>query len=172
MIVIHVLLLVLLHAAVLAGILAIVLGLSGNFILVALGLLVAWLGKFAHLSVGLWVALLALAVVGEIVEAFLGVAAARTFGATRWGMIGTFLGGVAGAALGTLWIPVLGSLAGAVLGAFAGAFVGERLAGSGARASARAGAGAFLGRAAATVFKVGIGVFIAYCTLRAAYPLM
>jgi hypothetical protein len=172
MVVVHVLLLVLLHVAVLAGMLAIVLGLSGNFILLGLALLVAWLGDFLHLPVGLWFTLLALAVGGEILEAFLGVAAARTFGASRWGMIGTFLGGLAGAALGTLWIPVLGSLAGAVRGAFAGACAGEGRGGRGPRASARAGTGAFLGRVAATVFKVGIGAFIAFCTLRAAYPLV
>jgi uncharacterized protein YqgC (DUF456 family) len=172
MIVVDILLLVLLHVAVLAGMAAIVLGLSGNFILLGLALLVAWLGKFLHLSVGLWFVLLVLAVGGEVVEAFLGVAAARTFGATRWGMIGAFLGGLAGAALGTLWIPVLGSLVGAVLGAFAGAFAGERVRGTGTRASVRAGTGALLGRAAATVFKVGIGIFIAVCTLRAAYPLV
>ena len=116
MIVVYILLLVLLHLAVLAGLLAVVLGLSGNFILLGICLLVAFLGDFQHLSLFEWFALLGLAVLGEVVEAFLGVAAARKFGASRWGMIGTFIGGILGAAAGTAWIPVLGSLVGAFVG--------------------------------------------------------
>ena len=170
--ILHVLLLVLLHAAVLAGILAVVLGLSGNFILLGLALLVAALGHFHHLSLWLWFGLLALAVVGEIVEALLGMVTARGFGATRWGVIGTFVGGLLGAAAGTAWIPLVGSVIGAFVGAFVGAFAGERLRGAPTGDSARAGAGAFLGKVASTAFKLAIGVLFAFFTLRAAYALM
>ena len=141
MIVLHIVLLVLLHIAVLAGLLAVVLGLSGNFILLGLALLVAFLGDFQHLSLIGWLVLLGFAVVGEVVEAVLGIAAARKFGASRWGMIGTFIGGILGAAVGTAWIPVLGSLVGAFVGAFAGAFLGEFIKGQRAGPSARAGTG-------------------------------
>ncbi len=172
MIALRIVLLVLLHLAVLAGMAAVVLGLSGNFILLGLALLVAALGHFAHLSLGAWLVLLGLAVLGEVVEALLGVAVARGFGATRWGMIGTFIGGLAGAAVGTAWIPLLGSLVGAFAGAFVGAFAGEILGGRRVPESARAGTGAFLGRVAATAFKLGIGAVIAFFTLKAAYPLV
>jgi len=172
MIVLHVFLLVLLHVVVLAGLFAVVLGLSGNFILLGLALLVAAVGKFQHFAVWLWFLLLGLAVLGEIVESLLGVAAARGFGASRWGMIGAFVGGLLGAALGTAWIPVLGSLIGAFAGAFAGAFLGEILGGQTTRKGARAGLGAFLGKVAATAFKLVIGVIVAYFTLKAAYPLV
>lgn len=172
MIVLYILLLVLLHLAVLAGLLAVVLGLSGNFILLGLALLVALLGDFQHLSLFGWFALLGFAVLGEVVEAFLGIAAARKFGASRWGMIGTFIGGILGAAVGTAWIPVLGSLVGAFVGAFAGAFLGEFIKGQRAGPSARAGTGAFLGRVAASAFKLMIGFLIAIWILKAAYLLV
>jgi uncharacterized protein YqgC (DUF456 family) len=172
MIVLYLLLLVLLHIAVIGGLFAVVLGLSGNFILLGLALLVAWIGHFEHLTPVGWLALLGFAILGEVVETFLGVAAARRFGASRWGMIGTFLGGILGAAVGTAWIPLLGTLVGALVGAFAGAFAGELLKGQGTGPSAKAGTGAFVGRVAASAFKLAIGILIAYWTLRAAYPLV
>jgi len=172
MVVLHIALLVLLHLLVLAGLLAVVLGLSGNFILLGLALITGWVGGFEHLGPVTLLVLLGLAILGEVVEAFLGVAAARRFGATRWGMIGTFVGGLVGAAIGTAWLPLIGSLIGAVLGAFAGAFAGEMLGGRAASPSVRAGTGALLGRMAATGFKLLVGAIIAFWTLRAAYPLV
>jgi len=170
-IVLEILLLVLLHLAVLAGLLFIILGLSGNFVLLGLALITAWIGGFEHLSWLVWIVLLALAVLGEVVEALLGVAAARGFGASKWGMFGTFVGGILGAIAGTAWIPLIGSLIGAFVGAFAGAFVAEWFSGRAVRASARAGTGAFLGKVAATGLKMGIGAAIAFFTLKAAYSL-
>jgi uncharacterized protein YqgC (DUF456 family) len=168
-----VVLLVLLHLAVLAGLLAVILGLGGNFILLGLALLVAWIGDFRTLGPGLWLGLLALAVGGEILEWILGVLMAKRFGATRWGMIGAFAGGLVGAAVGTAMFPVLGSLLGALLGGFLGALGGEiGFAGRGAAAGLKAGTGAFLGRLVATGAKLLIGLVIAWFTLRAAYPLV
>jgi uncharacterized protein YqgC (DUF456 family) len=172
MIALEILLVVVLHVAVLAGLLAVVLGLSGNFILLGIALVVAWIGGFEHLTLAYLIGFLVLAVFGEIVEALLGVVAAKGFGASRWGMIGTFIGGIAGAALGTGVLPVVGSILGAFLGAFVGAFVGELLGGKGTLLGARAGFGAFLGKVAATSFKLVIGFMIAFYTLKAAYPLV
>jgi uncharacterized protein YqgC (DUF456 family) len=172
MIVLRILLVVLLHLAVVGGLAAVVLGLSGNFILLGLALLVAWIGKFQHLGLVTWLVLLGLAILGEVVEAVLGILVARGFGASRWGMIGTFAGGLVGAAVGTAWIPLLGSLLGAFAGAFVGAFAGEILGGRRARESAWAGTGAFLGRVAATAIKLVIGGVIGFLTLKAAYPLI
>ena len=165
-------LLVLLHVAILAGLLAVVLGLSGNFILLGLALVTAWAGGFETLGWGTLALLLGFAVLGEVVEALLGVVAARGFGASRWGMIGTFVGGLLGAVLGSAWLPVIGSLLGAFVGAFAGALLGELLKGRRTGESVRAGTGAFLGKMAALAFKLGIGVVIAVVTLRAAYAVI
>lgn len=172
MIVLEILLLVVLHIAVLVGLAGIVLGIGGNFILLLLATLVAWIGGFALLAWPWLLGLLGLALLGEAVEALLGVLTARQYGATRWGMLGTLLGGLAGAAAGTAVLPVVGSLLGAFAGAFVGAFLGEWLAGRKPGESARAGWGAFVGRVAATAFKLMIGVLIAFITLRSAYPLV
>lgn len=162
-------LLVLLHAAVLFGLLAIVLGLGGNFILWGLALATAWAGGFVHLSWTVLLVLLGLVVLGEVVESLLGLVAARGFGATRWGILGTFAGGIVGGIVGTAILPVIGSLLGAILGGFAGGFLGEYAAGRDMRRSLRAGFGGFLGRLAATAFKFALGAVLAYYTLRAGY---
>jgi len=158
--------------AVLGGLFAIVLGLGGMFILLALAFGVAWAGHFATLSLLTWTLLLITALFVEALEFFLGMIMARRFGATRWGMIGALLGGIAGTMAGTAGWPVVGTLIGAFFGSFAGAVVGEILRGGSAREGFRAGCGAFLGRAAAGAIKLALGLVFAFVTLRAAYLLV
>jgi uncharacterized protein len=167
----YLLLLVLLHIGLLAGIVAVVLGLGGLFILLGLALTVAWIGHFSTFSLTHWFILLALVLLAELGELLLGVFLARRFGASRWGMIGALLGGVVGAGIGTELFPVVGTLAGALVGSLLGAVAGELLAGRNAEEGVRAGCGAFLGRALAGAIKLGLGLVIAFLTLRAAYQL-
>lgn len=151
----------------LAGWIAIPLGLSGNFILLGAALVTALATRFT--AVG-WLALLimGLAVVaGEVIEAFLGSLTARRFGASKHGMIGAFVGGLAGGVLGTTALPIIGSLIGSFAGAGAGAIAGELTRGRTARDGARAGWGAFLGRVASTCIKMAIGTgIIVYLVIR------
>jgi len=166
------LLLVLLHLAVLAGLCAIVLGLGGTFILLALAFGVAWAGHFTTLSLLTLSLLFVAALLVEALEFLLGMFMARRFGATRWGMIGALLGGIAGTLGGTAALPVVGTLLGALVGSFLGAVVGEILRGGNPEEGIRAGCGAFLGRAAAGAIKLALGIVIACVTLRAAYLLV
>ena len=150
--------LVLLDIVLVAGLLAIPLGLGGNFILLGAGLVVAIVTGFREVG---WVALViatAFAVIGEIVEAILGSLVARRFGASRWGMLGAFVGGILGAVVGTAWLPVIGSLVGSFAGAAAGAIAAELATGKGRAPGLRAGGGAFLGKVLATAFKLAIGI--------------
>lgn len=156
----HLILLVLLDLGLLAGLLAIPLGIGGNFIVLGLAAVVAIATRFT--SIG-WMALgiMAAAVaVGEILESVLGVAMARRFGASRWGMIGAFVGGILGAILGTAALPVIGSVIGSFIGSAGGAIGAELLSGRERREGLRAGWGAFLGKGLATSMKLGIGVGI------------
>lgn len=145
----------------LVSLILIPLGLPGNFILLALALLVAWLGGFQ--AVG-WLALLvmaALVVLAEVVEALLGSAMAKRFGASWWGVGGAFVGGIAGVLLGSAVLPIIGSLVGAFLGAAVGAVLLEawhlrRV----DQDALRAGWGAFLGKLLASLLKVSIGMGI------------
>lgn len=159
--------LALLDLVLLAGWIAIPLGLSGNFILLGAALVAAVVTRFEAVGV---VALLimGLAVVaGEVAEALLGSLTARRFGASRHGMIGAFVGGLAGGVLGTIVFPIIGSLVGSFAGAGAGAIAGELLRGRPAKDGARAGWGAFLGRIASTGIKMAIGAgIIVYVIIR------
>ena len=138
------------------------LGVPGNFIMIGLALLAAWIGGFQSIGWLALVLMLAAAVLGEVVEALLGSAMARRFGASWWGVGGAFVGGIVGAMLGSAVIPLLGTLVRAFLGAAAGAVALEawhaRKVDQGAL---RAGWGAFLGKLLASLFKMSIGMGIA-----------
>jgi len=101
-----------------------ILGLSGNFIIVGLGLIHALVTGFDPISWQLLLLLLGLAILGEVVESLLGVVYVARKGATRYGVLGAFLGGLAGAAAGSGVVPVIGTVVGSFVGAFAGAVGG------------------------------------------------
>lgn len=152
---------VLLDVVLLLALLAIPLGLGGNFILLGAALVVGVVTGFE--AVG-WLALgvaTAAVVVGEVVEAVLGSLVAKKFGAGRWGMLGAFAGGILGALAGTAVLPVIGSLLGSFAGAAAGAIVLELRSGKERVEGLRAGWGAFLGKVLATAFKFAIGAGLA-----------
>ena len=103
----------------------VLLSLPGGWI--ALGLAVVYdafwgFGAIGWERLAIFAALLGL---GELVEALLGSVYVARQGATKWGVIGAFFGGITGAVLGSGVAPVLGTLAGGFAGAFAGAVAGE-----------------------------------------------
>ena len=77
-------------------------------------------------SLVLWGSLILL-LLGEVLEFGTGLLGAKHGGATRRGMIGSLLGGMAGAIFFTpiIPVPVVGTLIGALLGTFIGAVIGE-----------------------------------------------
>jgi uncharacterized protein YqgC (DUF456 family) len=141
--------------------------LPGNWILLALVALFAWLvphtaGRgVAWTTVGV---MAALAVLGEIVEFIAGAAGAAKQGASRrsiWlSLLGAVVGSIAGATAG-LPIPVIGSIAGALLGgsagAFGGAYLGELWSERTHSQGVAVGKAAFLGRLWGTLGKFAIG---------------
>ncbi|MEX2316882.1 MAG: DUF456 domain-containing protein [Pirellulales bacterium] len=144
----------------------------GNWIVVGLAALFAWLlpaGEDGGRGMS-WTAvlyLLALAVLGEIVEFGAGAAGAAKQGASRrsvaLSIVGAMVGSFAGLAFGSP-IPVLGSLVGAVLGgaagAFVGAYVGEAWKGRAEDDRIAAGRGAFVGRLWGTAGKLAVGAIM------------
>jgi len=150
--------LVVLDVVLLAGLLAIPIGLGGNFIILGAALLVALITGFARIG---WVALILMAVfvaVGELLEAFLGSMMARKYGASGYGMTGAFVGGIAGAIVGTSVLPLVGTIIGSILGTAVGAVLAERLRGASEEDGTRAGWGALIGRTLASLFKLAIGI--------------
>ncbi len=142
----------------------------GNWVMVALAALFAWLlpaedGRgFSWITVGV---ALGLAVVGEILELFAGAAGAKKEGASRRAMLlalgGTMVGSIAGAFVSIpipVVGPIIGALGGGAAGAFAGAYLGESWKGSDTARSMAVGRGAVIGRLLGTVGKLLAGALI------------
>jgi len=141
----------------LAGLVAIPLGLSGNFIILGAALLVALVSRFSLIG---WAALIVMGVLvllGEVLEALLGSVMARRYGASKWGMAGAFAGGLLGAVWGTAIVPLVGTILGSFVGTAIGALLAEMARGS-REEGVRAGWGALLGRTLASAFKLAIGM--------------
>jgi uncharacterized protein len=143
----------------LAGLLMVPLGLPGLWVMI-LGLLgYGWFTGFQ--TVGLWTTtlVLALALVGELIEWWLGFRFARKYGGSKRAAWGALIGGLVGAVVGVP-VPVIGSVIGAFLGSFAGAAVFEYTASAHTGSAVAAGWGAVLGRAAAAATKIALGIVI------------
>ncbi len=153
--------LVILDIVLLVSLLVVPLGLPGNFVIVGAALIAGFATRFVPIG---WIdiaAMLGLAVIGEVVEGFLGSAMAGRYGASKWGMVGAFGGGLIGAVLGTAAMPVLGTLIGSFIGTAGGAILVEWALGATTSDGARAGFGALLGRSLSTLFKLSIGMAMA-----------
>ena len=161
----------------LAGLLLGVVGLPGNWLIVAV------VGLYAYLAPTEWAAAIGwktvgatvvLALLGEGVEFFAGAAGTAKAGgsrrATLLALVGSLVGGIAGIFVG-LPIPLVGSLVAAIVfagvGAMAGAMMGEGWAGKGLDDSWATGKGAFLGRVLGTVGKIFLGTLIVFTVVLA-----
>ncbi|MEX0717522.1 MAG: DUF456 family protein [Planctomycetaceae bacterium] len=153
--------------------------LPGNWgIVVAAALFALGLGVVEGRGIGWWAVmwLLALAVVGEIVEFLAGAAGAKRLGGSRRGMalavVGAVVGSVTGAIIG-IPVPIIGPIVAAVgggaAGAFAGAYLGEQWKGRTSADSVEIGKGALIGRLLGTVGKMAIGAIMLIVATIAAY---
>jgi uncharacterized protein YqgC (DUF456 family) len=152
-------------------------GLPGNWVIVVAAAAYAWWmpgDTRAALGWDTVIALVALAVLGELFEF-----AAAAFGVTKAGgsrrgavlaLVGSIVGGVVGLVVGSP-IPIVGSLAAALLfgglGALAGAVVGESWKGRDFDASLEIGKAAFFGRLLGTLAKMIVGSVMVVVTLAA-----
>jgi len=153
--------LILLDLLLLGGLIAIPLGLSGNFILLGLALIVAIVTKFQAISPWILGGMAVMVIIGEILEVLLASSMARRYGASKWGVIGAFVGGIVGAILGTPIAPIIGTIAGSFIGAAACAVLFEWLHLRKLQPSMPAGWGAFLGKLLSSLLKICIGLAIA-----------
>ncbi len=144
----------------------VVIGLPGNWLMVVSALLLSWwapgrpAGSPAMFSLGVLIAIAALALAGEIAEFGAGLVGVRQGGGTRRGALGALVGAIAGGIIGTFFIPLFGSLVGACVGAALGAWALELSGGRSHRASLKSGAAAGVGRLAGTIAKLGAGIAI------------
>jgi len=152
------------------ALLSIPIGISGGWIALALAVLYDLFYNF-H-SVG-WKALLAFALLlalGELVEALLGSLYVAKKGATRYGVIGAFLGGLLGAIAGSGIVPLFGTLLGSFVGAFVGAVAGEYLREQRLQPSMRVGMYALVGKVTASGIKFVLALAGAVSVAVVAWP--
>src|SRR2546426_4117183 len=102
------------------GLVLVLLGLPGLWVMVAGLVGYGWLTDFRSVGVATITVVLGLAFLGEIIEAWLGFRFARTFGGSRRSAWGALSGGIVGAVMGVP-PPLLRSVIGAVLRSFVGA---------------------------------------------------
>ena len=141
--------------------------LPGNWVLLGLVALFAFLIPEANGRGVSWTAvaiMVALAVIGEIIEFAAGAAGAAKQGASRRSILLSLVGAIAGSIVGAtagIPIPIIGSMMGALLGgsvgAFAGAYLGELWSEKGHPSGYAVGKAAFIGRLWGTVGKFAIG---------------
>ncbi len=137
------------------------LGLAGNWFIAGAAVVIKLLG-WGTLSWPWVLAIVALAVVAEIIEALLGMVIVARQGGTRYGVIGSFVGGLAGVIIGGSVVPPIGSLIFGFVGAFAGAAIGEYIRDQRLDQAMRVGFWSFVGRSAATMAKVAAGVLMVW----------
>lgn len=135
----------------------------GNWLMVATTSLAAWWQWDVRMigAVAL-VAILALAVVGEVLEFTSGMRGAKKRGGNWVTSAGVVAGAIAGAILGTALIPIplVGSLVGVCGGACVGAWLVELARGKRHEHALRVGVGAGVGQLVGTVSKLACGALI------------
>jgi uncharacterized protein YqgC (DUF456 family) len=162
--------LVVLYVVLLALNLSIFAGIPGGWI--ALGAITLYDLATGFSALG-WRWLVIMAVVltaGEIVESLLGLVYVAGKGASRWGVLGAFLGGIVGAVGGSFVFPFIGTVVFGLLGAFAFAVLFEYLHYRTLDRALRTGFFAFTGKMLAMFIKMvlslgNLGIFI-YFTWR------
>jgi uncharacterized protein len=153
-----------LGTCILAGLLLIPFGLPGLWVMLLGVVAYGWMTDFRSLTAVGIATVFGLALLGEVVEAWLGFRFARRYGGSRRAGWGALLGGLLGAIVGVP-VPLIGSVIGGFLGAFAGAALFEYSRARQTVAAAEAGWGAVLGRAAAAAAKMALGIVIAVIAL-------
>jgi len=142
-------------------------GMPGNWMIVAIALLWTFFGPNDYqFHWGISVALVILAIIGELIEFLTSVLGAKKLGGSTRGatlsVIGSIAGGMVGAVFGIPFpIPLVGMLIGSILfagvGAWIGATLGERWVGKPMKESVKIGGAAFLGRLFGTAGKLLVG---------------
>ncbi len=155
------------------------LGLPGNWLIVAAAVLYAWLvpeDTRAALGWPVVGVVSGLAVLGELVELAASAAGVKKVGGSRRGAILALFGSVVGAITGMIVgvpIPIVGSLIAALVfagaGAMLGAMLGESWKGRSLEASWEVSKAAFWGRLLGTFAKAMIGAVMAGVAIAAVF---
>jgi uncharacterized protein len=162
---------ILLLMVALVGIILVALTLPGLWVMTAAAAVYAAVTRMSHIGMKTLIALIVLSLGAELLEIFLGGAAAKRAGGGKQAMAGAIIGGIVGGIfLSVIPIPIISQIVGICLGSFAGAAIAELLGGKGAGHAVRVGVGAAQGRFVGIVAKLGTGVVMFLLILVAGFP--
>jgi len=146
---------------VLSGLALNMVGLFGNWVIL-LAIVIVWVSTgFVHFGwIGLGI-ILALAIIGEVLEAGAAAVGAQRFGGTKGTMVAAIVGAIAGGVLGTPVLPVIGTLLGAIVGAFVAAALYEIIQSDKPLGQAMyTGFGAAIGKVGGILAKFSMGILM------------
>ena len=149
------------------GLVLVPLGLPGLWVMVAGVAGFGWFTDFRTVGVATIAVVLGLALLGEIIEMWVGFRLTKRYGGSNRAGWGALIGGIVGAVVGVP-VPIIGSVIGAFVGSFAGAMLFEYSLSATTTTAVCAGWGAVLGRAAAAAVKIALGLVIAVIGMFAA----
>jgi len=112
----------------------------------------AWHTGFISVSWGTLLVLLILTVLSHALDTIFSLLGAKKYGASRWGIVGAFLGGL----IGFLSAGILGI----IIGPFLGALLLELIQGQGVKVSLRVGMGTLIGLLGGAIGKVIISIIM------------
>jgi len=147
------------------GLISIMFGFPGNFIILADSFFLGWYGDFKSVSFQVLIVLVLLSVFGEVIEFLLGIIGSKRHKSSNSAIIGSIVGGIIGAVLGAPFLFGGGALLGAFMGAFAGAFLVELYKTKHVNQSIQSGWGALIGRVGGTITKGIIGIVMISITI-------
>jgi uncharacterized protein YqgC (DUF456 family) len=135
-------------------------GIPGSWIAFAAIVIFGLATRFSQVGWKMLVVMAATGVVGEVVESLLGIVYVAHKGATKWGVLGAFAGGLAGAILGTAIVPLVGSIVFGFIGAFVGAVACEYFYYRSLDRALRTGFFAFMGKLLAMLVKFALALAV------------
>jgi uncharacterized protein YqgC (DUF456 family) len=134
-------------AAVLIGlVISNLFGVPGNLLIAVNSFVYGIITNFTQFSFTFVLTLFAIFLLVEFLEYLLIVVSAKKYGASKWGITGSIIGGIGGAISGAFVTPVLGAIIGSIIGVFAGATILEFLKSYKMKDALISGVGAFIGK--------------------------
>jgi uncharacterized protein YqgC (DUF456 family) len=118
----------------------------GNLLIAINSFIYGLITNFSEYSFTFVLTLFAIFLLVEFLEYLLIIVSARKYGASKWGVTGSIIGGIGGAISGTFVTPVLGAIIGSIVGVLAGATLLEFIKSYNLKESLIAGVGAFIGK--------------------------
>ena len=149
----------------LLGLISLVFGFPGNFIILGLSVLLGWYGGFQEVTLNVLLVLLGLALLAELVEFVVGILGAKKYKSSNKAIIGSIVFGIIGGILGIPFFFGIGAVIGAFIGAFVGAFFVEFVLEKNVDRAMKSGWGAFIGRILGAFFKGAIGIAMIVITI-------